>query len=77
MLLASNGVSLRVDVREAPDPQTDLPIGRFVDLVLVGCGTAVKLRSWEVDKREAGVLADSPSELVAFVASKVEGMLAW
>lgn len=72
-LKASLGLSLVAIVREEFD---ETARGReahswFVDLALVGGGTSVVLKSWEVEEWKAGDYAADQRELTEFIAGKI------
>jgi hypothetical protein len=85
--MGSTGLSLRAEVREEDEPGKDYTSPElrrfFVDLVLVGGGTSVKVVSWELLPTAFGAapwyvaadLAEDSASLTTFVAEKLAGAL--
>jgi hypothetical protein len=83
MALAMIGLSMRAEVREEAGTMRDPEDSTFfVDLVLVGGGTSVRVVSWPLEDGayfRSGYLAETmtedPEKLTRFVAEKLVAML--
>lgn len=77
-IAASTGLNLRVDVRDEypPGRYDDEDRDTFIDLVLVGGGTSVTIKSWQTyDRwRYVGPSGD-PADLVKFAAEKLAELI--
>jgi hypothetical protein len=71
VLKSSIGLGFRADVRVEVDPQSDLPRGYYADLAMVGGGTTVYPRSWEISAESADSFSENPDHLLAFLAEKI------